>query len=163
MLTIKKHPLSLKAASLGAIAFLIGLSGAAMYIDRFRQHENLVFGQAEMVLGASNTRPAEQKSPADETQNTASSQAAASPDAVSTDLEIVPLSGAGSAPAAPSVATQALPTVAPPTPTPGMGAGPVNEPAPAPPNPIEAIQDSCLVNSCVQTTVEDATNSLLGQ
>ena len=79
VLTIKKHPLSMKATTLGTIAFIIGLSGTALYIDRLQQHENLAFGREETVLGTSDSRSAEQKSSAKEAQNATSTQQTGSP------------------------------------------------------------------------------------
>ena len=163
MLTIRKHPLSLRATLLGTVAFLIGLGGAGAYVERMRQHENLVFGQKETVLGASDVRSAEQGSSSREAQNTSSSQATASSEALSGDtVEVVPMEPlATSGPVASSPASVSSSSTSTSAFEPGRGSGPVAEPTS--PSMIETIQDSCLVQNCIVTTVEDTTGSLLGQ
>lgn len=168
MLTIKKHPLSTKAALFGAVAFLVGFTGTGVYIDRARQHENLAFDRVEAVLGVSDTRAAQQGTPTNETQNTASSQETASSEAmIGDDVEVVPMqpvttnNRVGSSSPAPTPLASSTPT---PTVEPGRGAGPSAESsAPTEPTVIDALQGSCLVQNCVVTTVQDAAESLLGQ
>lgn len=162
MLTIRKHPLSLRATLLGTVAFLIGLGGAGAYVDRMRQHENLVFGLEETVLGASDIRSAEQGSSSDEAQDTASSQQTASPEVMSGEaVEVVPM---GSVASNGSVASSPAPASTSQSATlePGRGAGPVAE-EPEAPSIIETIQGSCLIQNCVITTVEETAGNLLGQ
>ena len=166
MLAIIKHPMSVKAATLGTIAFLIGLSGAAMYIDRFRQHENLVFGLEETVLGASDARSAEQKSPAKETQNATSTQQTGSPQASEGNASAAPsaATGGGSVATAPASA----PTASSPTLAPGMGGGSGTSTTTAPtgsggtttePDSDQSLL-SCLQN-CVLTTLQNTTGGLV--
>ena len=164
MLAIRKHPMSVKAATLGTIAFLIGLSGAAMYIDRFRQHENLVFGLEETVLGASDAKSAEQKSPAKETQNATSTQQTSSPQASEGTASVAPTAAAGSVATAPASA----PTASSPTPAPGMGGGSgtstTTSPSGSGGTTTEPVSDqpllSCLQN-CVLTTLQNTTGGLV--
>lgn len=164
MLAIRKHPMSVKAATLGTIAFLIGLSGAAMYIDRFRQHENLVFGLEETVLGASDARSAEQKSPAKETQNATSTQQTSSPQASEGTASVARTAAAGSVATAPASA----PTASSPTPAPGMGGGSgtstTTSPSGSGSTTTEPVSDqpllSCLQN-CVLTTLQNTTGGLV--
>ena len=164
MLAIRKHPMSVKAATLGTIAFLIGLSGAAMYIDRFRQHENLVFGLEETVLGASDAKSAEQKSPAKETQNATSTQQTSSPQASEGTASVAPTAAAGSVATAPASA----PTASSPTPAPGMGGGSgtstTTPPSGSGGTTTEPVSDqpllSCLQN-CVLTTLQNTTGGLV--
>ena len=169
MLTIKKHPLSTKAALFGTVAFIIGFTGTGAYIDRARQHENLAFDRVEAVLGISDVRATQQGSSANETQNTASSQQAASSETmISGDVEVVPMQSA----AASDRVGSSTPTTTPlpsstPTSTfePGRGAGPVAESTSTQQQPtlIDTLQGSCLVQNCVVTTVEEAAESLIGQ
>jgi hypothetical protein len=163
VLTIRKHPLSLKAATLGTIAFVIGLGGAAMYMERFRQHENLVFGRAETVLGASDARSAEQKSPANETQNATSTQQTGSPQASEGSVSAAPAaSSAGSVATTPAPAT----TTTTPTPAPGMGGGASGATTPSGTGgtTTEPVGDlpllSCLQN-CVLTPLQNTTGGLV--
>lgn len=162
MLTIRKHPLSLKAATLGTIAFVIGLGGAAMYMERFQQHENLVFGREETVLGASDARSAEQKSPANETQNATSTQQTGSPQTAEGSVSSTPVASTGSG----AAATQA-PATASPTPAPGMGggSGSTGTPPPSGSGGTEPASElplvPCLLQNCVMTTLQNTTNGLL--
>jgi hypothetical protein len=165
VLTIKRHPLSLKAATLGTVAFIVGLTGAVAYVDRFRQHENLVFSQEETISNTADTLPTGEDRSASATQNTVSSQATASPQAASTPTIAAPSSATGSVAPAPS-SVSAAPTTS--TFEPGRGAG-----APAPSSgttdpspsttPLSPVTDSCLLQNCIPTTLQNATNSLLGQ
>ena len=168
VLTIKKHPLSMKAATLGTIAFIIGLSGTALYIDRLQQHENLAFGREETVLGTSDSRSAEQKSSAKEAQNATSTQQTGSPQTAgggaSTTLPAPTSAGSASVATAPtSTSTATSPSIEPgrgaggatTSPTPSSGSGSTSA-EPANDLPLE-----CLLQNCVTTTLQNTTNGLL--
>ena len=165
VLTIKKHPLSMKAATLGTIAFIIGLSGTALYIDRLQQHENLAFGREETVLGTSDSRSAEQKSSAKEAQNATSTQQTGSPQATNTSTSTTtPATTSGgrvaTAPASTSTATsQSV--------EPGRGAGSgTTSPATSQSSdststdPAEDPFLLCLQN-CILTPLQDTTGGLV--
>lgn len=166
MLTIKKHPLSLKAATLGTVAFIIGLTGAAAYIDRFRQYENLVFSQEETLSNTSDTTPASQEPSASATQNTGASQTTASPQAAGST---VTSSGAGSVAPTPSTVSS-TPTTS--TLVPGRGGGstgtttttsPTSSGGTTTTDPLSPVTDSCLLQNCVPSTLQNTSDDLLGQ
>ena len=167
MLTIKKYPLSSKAIIFGSVAFLVGLGGAGMYIERYRQHENLVFGRQESVLGASDTRAATVTTASAETDNTqaassSSQQKAASPQVTSDSAELGQQQPAASSPASTSTAA---PTASTSTIEPGRGAGSTAEPATTADQStglVDTLQGSCLLSNCLVTTVQDTKNNLLG-
>ncbi len=150
MLTIKKHPLSTKATLLGSIAFLVGLTGAGAYVERFRQHENLVFGHEGTVLGASDSRPAPQQgSSADKAQKTTSSS---SSEAISPQITNSPIGAADAEP--PSVAAEPVAVSSTPTLTPGRGGGAVASPTTSSPSTSPTEDDSGSTTDVLQVVDE---------
>lgn len=156
MLTIKKHPLSTKAALFGTVAFFVGLSGAGAYIERARQHENLVFDRVEAVLGTADERTTQGTS-SNEAQRTAPSEHAASPQSAS-HASILTQDARSTSPSTPeSAAVSPMQELAP-----GMGAGerpaptPVTPPEHSPQTTTEPAQEPCTPTPiCVITNPED--------
>lgn len=163
MLAIKKHPLSLKAATLGTVAFIIGLTGAAAYIDRFNQHENLVFSQEETVSNTSDTMPTGQDPSTSASQNAGSSQSTASPQ-VAGSTSTSGTAGS-SAPTPSTVGTTPTTT----TFEPGRGGGSTGTTSTTSPtgsggtttDPLSPVTDSCLLQNCTTTTLQETTDDLL--
>lgn len=124
MLTITRNPLSLKAVAFGTVAFVIGLTGAATYVQRYRAHENLVFGKEQTAPTATTAKSTPDKSTPSKPQDTASSQKTTSPQPATDVLGSAitsPTAGA-SARTAPLAATGSSSAISP-QPVGGMGGG----------------------------------------
>ena len=140
MLAIRKNHKAVKVITAGSIAFAVGLTGAAAYIDRSLQHENLVFSKEQNTSKTSENTPASQATNTSSPQGAATSQDTTSPQVASGSFAPVPAGAQSLAPAPPSSATTTVTaptasntttTIVTTSPTPGMGGGSSAPPAPS--------------------------------
>ena len=135
---------------LGTVAFVVGLSGTGLYIERLKQHKNLVFEPVNSTQNASFIRSTTQSSPVTNPQNAALSQEAALLQPVASSMN----------------ATQPSSTLVSPTRTtePGRGAGDgITSGTSASSSAVQASEGACLVDSCTVTTAEDSADGLTSQ
>lgn len=156
MLAIKKRHKAVKAITAGSIAFAVGLTGASAYIDRSQQHENLTFSKEQNTQSTPQPTPAAAQATASDVQGASSGNGTAMPQATGSMRALAP---------APSVVSSAPTT---PTLEPGRGAGapPAGNgttTSPTTTDPAGTVTDSCLLQNCATSTIQNATNELLGQ
>jgi len=138
LLAIKKQPELIKILATGSLAFAVGLTSVAAYINGMPEHQNLTFSKEQSAASKDNSGQVAGASTSNEATNSKNDSEATSPQMTDTSLADAPAlsshvqGGTSSTASVPNVAGGNMPTVPVlPSPLPPVGSEPTQTTPPS--------------------------------